>query len=213
MINKLSIKGFKSISDLVLDCKKLNLITGMNSSGKSTVLQAILIAAQNRQSNAGLNGPYISVGDFKDAKNFNVSEKLISFSMAFPHDDSVNIIFDQNGIKENGFFNQDIHLWGIPKDFLNISYLSCNRIGAEDIYKKNFLDEKNVGINGEYAIYCLEKNKSLNLPQELIMNHDSYTLISQVNYWLNYITNCRNFCILYLQVRFKMHNTNLSCTN
>lgn len=189
MINKLSIKGFKSISNLEINCKKLNLITGMNSSGKSTVLQSILIAAQNRQSNVGLNGPYISVGDFKDAKNFNVAEKLISLDISFPHNDSVGIVFDQNGVKENGFYIQDMKLFGTPEDFLTVSYLSCNRIGAEDIYKKNFVDEKNIGVNGEYAIYCLDKNKSVNLPQELVKDYNSYTLISQVNYWLNYILN------------------------
>ena len=42
-------------------------------------------------------------------------------------------------------------------------------------------------MNGEYAIFSLEKYKSDPLPEALIITEDSYTLISQVNYWLNYI--------------------------
>ena len=187
MIDKLRITGFKSISELELTCKNLNLITGMNSSGKSTILQAMLILAQNRTSNVGLNGSYVSIGDYKDAKNFNISEKHISFSISCPDNSTIKMVFDPTGIVENGFFDKNFKLFITPIDFFSIKYLSCNRIGAEDIYKKNYLDEKSVGINGEYTIFCLEKNKSEPLPQELIADYTSYTLISQVNYWLKYI--------------------------
>ena len=77
MIKKLSVKGLKSISDIEMNCAKLNIITGTNSSGKSTLLQALLIAAQNTGSNMGLNGDYVSLGEFAVAKNFNISNKSI----------------------------------------------------------------------------------------------------------------------------------------
>lgn len=69
MINKISIENFKSISQLKLNCNKLNLITGTNSSGKSTFLQSMLLIKQNANQEIGLNGDLISVGDFREVKN------------------------------------------------------------------------------------------------------------------------------------------------
>lgn len=149
MINKISIENFKSISQLKLNCNKLNLITGTNSSGKSTFLQSMLLIKQNANQEIGLNGDLISVGDFREVKNFNISSNLITISTDV--DNNVFCLtFDENGIEKNDFFKNKL--------FSNsIEYLSCNRIGAEDTYKKNFSGNMSVGINGEYTVYCLNK--------------------------------------------------------
>lgn len=183
MIKKLFVKGLKSISDIEINCAKLNIITGTNSSGKSTLLQALLIAAQNTNSNMGLNGDYISLGDFTVAKNFNISDKSICIGIETESQKIENLCFDEDGITQNDFYQKD---W-------NIKYLSCDRIGAKDIYTKKFTDDKDVGVNGEYTIFSLEKYKSDILPETLTANQDSYTLISQVNYWLNYILGASIF--------------------
>ena len=177
MIKKLSVKGLKSISDIEMNCAKLNIITGTNSSGKSTLLQALLIAAQNTDSNRGLNGDYISLGEFAVAKNFNISNKSICIGIETHSEYCEKLCLDETGITQNDFHQKD---W-------NIRYLSCDRIGAKDIYIKKFTDDKDIGMNGEYAIFSLDKYKSDPLPETLIITEDSYTLISQVNYWLNYI--------------------------
>ena len=186
MIKTVNIAGLKSISKLSLNCKNLNIIAGANSSGKSTVLQAILLAAQNGYGNVGFNGNYITLGEFKDAKNFNISERKIRIAFDISSGYMVNLEFDEDGISRNDLF--DLTSFGIASPKLPvIRYLSCNRIGAEDIYRKKFSDDKNVGINGEYAIYCLDKYKSENVADEIVREPKSYTLFSQVNYWLNYI--------------------------
>lgn len=187
MIKALHIEAFKSISEICFDCKKLNLITGTNSSGKSTLLQALLLAAQNSHSNNGLNGKYINIGEFRDAKSFNVKSKEIKISIEIDVGQTMDLVFDETGVITNSFYDENLKMFVIPSDFENIKYLSCNRVGAEDIYRKNFNDNKDVGINGEYAIFCLDKYKSINLSEELITYQNSYTLYSQVNYWLNYI--------------------------
>ena len=186
MINNVSVAGLKSISELSMECKKLNIIAGVNSSGKSTILQAILVAAQNRYGNIGLNGKFISLGEFKDAKNFYISDRKIYIGILTASGDAVNLEITEEGIIRNDLF-YFTEKGMIASKLPMIKYLSCNRIGAEDIYRKNFSDEKDVGINGEYAIYCLDKYKSYNIPEELVCDPKSYTLFSQVNYWLNYI--------------------------
>lgn len=187
MIKNIKISGFKSIAEMNIACKAMNIIAGANSSGKSTILQSILVAAQNRGTNSGINGEFVNLGEFKDAKNFNVTNKKIDIMLEFaedvPFDMSRTITITEEGVDYNGF-NDGV---SIPNDFASVKYLSCNRVGAEDIYIKHFASSTDVGINGQYAIYCLEKNKSENVSKELIIDHNSYTLYSQVNYWLDYI--------------------------
>lgn len=43
MINQLIIKGFKSFVDNSINFNQLNVLVGLNSSGKSTVIQALQI--------------------------------------------------------------------------------------------------------------------------------------------------------------------------
>lgn len=47
MINQLSIKNFKSIKDLTMSCKKLNVFIGEPNSGKSNIIEALSLQCQN----------------------------------------------------------------------------------------------------------------------------------------------------------------------
>ena len=65
MIDTIHIVALKSIRDLKVKCSKLNLFVGTNSSGKSTFLQALLLLKQQE-----LNGKYISIGEFREVRNY-----------------------------------------------------------------------------------------------------------------------------------------------
>lgn len=191
MIKQISINSLKSINKLEFTCKKLNVVAGTNSSGKSTFIQSILIAKQNENSNTGLNGSLVNLGDFKDAKSFNTSSKEIGIKIKYSSDKDYELNINEDGVSKNDFASRGktgtIDLFDIMEEYGSISYLSCDRIGAEDIYRKNYSDPMNIGINGEFAIYSLEKNKDKPLSMEMIADSTSYTLNAQVNYWLNYI--------------------------
>ncbi len=47
MIKQLSIKNFKSIKDLKISCKKLNVFIGEPNSGKSNIIEALCLQSQN----------------------------------------------------------------------------------------------------------------------------------------------------------------------
>jgi AAA15 family ATPase/GTPase len=47
MIKQLSIKNFKSIKDLTIPCKKLNVFIGDPNSGKSNIIEALALQSQN----------------------------------------------------------------------------------------------------------------------------------------------------------------------
>lgn len=201
MIKKVKISALKSIENLTVECSKLNVLAGANSSGKSTFLQALLLIAQNSHIRQGLNGEYVSLGDFRrDAKNCYVTsdridielttqpETVMPFRITFQEDDERN----KPSLMEEWLERMKQAEDAMPflKDFStypNIRYLACSRIGVQDVYPKNYNDKDGVGINGEYAIFCLQANKNLRLDKSLICDSSSETLLSQVNYWLHYI--------------------------
>lgn len=76
MIKSISVSALKSIKELSIDCSRLNLFVGTNSSGKSTFLQALLLLKQHK-----LNGRYISLGDFREVRNYSLPNNSIKLEV------------------------------------------------------------------------------------------------------------------------------------
>ncbi len=68
MIRKIGVEALKSIKNIQVECSKLNLLVGTNSSGKSSFLQSILLVAQNTMEEEGLNGSLVSLGEFREVR-------------------------------------------------------------------------------------------------------------------------------------------------
>lgn len=199
MIKEVKISALKSIENLTVECSKLNILAGANSSGKSTFLQALLLIAQNSVKRQGLNGEYVSLGDFRlDAKNYHMTSDKIKIELTTQPETStpVRLIFQEEDDERSKPSLIDERLrrsddsMALLKELSalpNIRYLACSRIGVQDVYPKNYNEKDGVGINGEYAIFCLQANKNRRLDKSLICDPFSETLLSQVNYWLHYI--------------------------
>ncbi len=92
MIKSLTINNFKLYqTDVFVPLSNINLLTGINGKGKSTILQAFLLLSQsvinNRATNKIiLNGPNIKLGSLDDVKNreFLFSEQI---KFKFNYDD------------------------------------------------------------------------------------------------------------------------------
>lgn len=189
MISQITIKALKSISDITLCCSNLNLLIGTNSSGKSTALQSILLLSQNIDTQYGLNGPLVSLGDFRESKNFNVPDNAIELMLIDNKGSSIKMkITEDNGVNVEYANDHDL-TYSMNYNHQTLHYLSCNRIGGQDIYQKNIFGLHKVGINGEYAIEYLMRHGSDELEQSLLRSKDSFTLLHQVNTWLKYIIN------------------------
>ena len=63
-LRTLKVKNFKAISKVELALKPMTIVVGKNSSGKSTLIQAILAMAQNA-SNRSVNGVFDFNGKYK----------------------------------------------------------------------------------------------------------------------------------------------------
>lgn len=83
MINSWTLKNFKSVKDLnKLDLAPLTIFAGANSSGKSTILQSILLTAQTLQNSVKsksviLNGHISRFGTFSDILSNNPEDRNI----------------------------------------------------------------------------------------------------------------------------------------
>lgn len=187
MIDQLEIEGFKSINKLKLDLKQFNLLAGTNSSGKSSAIQALLLLVQNLDDGYGLNGPLVSVGEFREIRNYNIKANAVAVTVS-EGDKKVSLQFiDDNSITRRGRKSK----LGRKLAYSNnqFQYLSCNRVGSQDIYRKNRTTYNSVGINGEFAIDLLSYFKDLPLEEDLVKDPENYTLLAQTNYWLNYIVD------------------------
>ncbi|GHT71383.1 hypothetical protein FACS1894110_24350 [Spirochaetia bacterium] len=88
MIDKWMVSNFKSIQEkTTLDFGPLTIFAGTNSSGKSTLLQSILLIAQTLSNRFPLrpivlNGPLVSLGQFNDIKSFDSNENNIELALS-----------------------------------------------------------------------------------------------------------------------------------
>ena len=133
MISNLIVKGFKSIDNINLGFKNLNLLVGVNSSGKSTIIQSLLLASQNISNNKpNLNGNLVSMADFRELRNLNTNAKSVviniedntgNYKLLFNDSESESI--NNNFSKSNIIFDKGLY------------YLSAARIGHMDTYEKN----------------------------------------------------------------------------
>lgn len=88
MLKNFQVNGFKSLLlESPLDLSEISVLCGANSSGKSSVIQAILMLSQSlssryRASIISLNGANVRLGSFNDIKNHKKNNGNISISFA-----------------------------------------------------------------------------------------------------------------------------------
>ena len=110
-LRRIDLRNFKSVVDQSVELGPLSVVVGANSSGKSTLLQAVLAVAQalrkgSRRAVFPLNGDFLNLGTYRETRNFRTPEQsepmqigigLVNFIFAglnleppeqLPHDDS-----------------------------------------------------------------------------------------------------------------------------
>ena len=72
MLKELHIRNFKSIEDLSMNIRELNILIGPNNSGKTSVLHSLALLRQSTENgaiaspNVNLRGRLVNLGDFED---------------------------------------------------------------------------------------------------------------------------------------------------
>ncbi len=179
MIKQVKIENFKCFKEETISLKDLTILTGVNSSGKSSLIQAILFLFFYNEPNLDidLHNYIISLGDFTDLKNKYTNPKKISAEI---------LNFENKSLKLEVEVGQTFN---INESFkFGLTYLSANRTSLKSI--NSFNSRNKYGIYGQNIPSFFEKNKNEPILKELLVNEaDSETLDGQLNYWIRYISN------------------------
>lgn len=200
MIKQMNIHAFKSIKNLSLPCSSFNLFVGTNSSGKSSCLQALLLFEQNRYIKNGLNGQYVSLGEFREVRNNYMPRESIRIEVNSINNEGkdvrewVEFSEEDNSYEIDGQFQTESSVElkqqkGYRETPQKFHYLSCHRIGAMDIYQKNLDKYSTFGNDGEFALAYLLEHGPDSIDEDLRVDDEEVPgdLLGQVNYWLKYI--------------------------
>lgn len=205
MITKLKISNFKSHRNTDLSIGALTLLTGINSSGKSSVLQSLLLLRQSFKkgrlsTGLDLNAPLCDIGKGSDALYRLATDEIVSFSLTTDSGSIHDFIFNAKGKYEDTFLPQyqPILLGG---DILDLSlftnkfqYLSAARWAGLNLYPMDSYaveTEKQLSLNygqGELVAHFLEyygEHRDFNIKSDSILHPSSPSkkLLDQTIAW------------------------------
>ncbi|MEV7179365.1 DUF3696 domain-containing protein [Kitasatospora sp. NPDC093679] len=166
MIHELEIKHFKCFDHVNLAMRPLTILTGLNGGGKSTVLQALLlarIAATSPQHTVRLNGPYgLALGTATEVLNRAAAEPAISIRVA-THGQAREWVYEfavpdePEALHLTSTGIPDTLAPGIGNSPAGFTYLCAERLGPRDALSLSAEepDEIGVGTQGEFTAQVL----------------------------------------------------------
>lgn len=198
MIKHLTIQNFKCFESLNLELKNINILTGLNGMGKSTVIQSLLLLRQsyfdNKLSGLKLNGRYLKLGNgqdvlFENAQKeeicFDVQETSGKYSFSFSYAPLSDLLIRNTNEAE---CQGESVLFGD-----RFTYLSAYRIDPRDLYgirDAGDMEWREFSNTGEYAIQYLDLygNSEVNNRAVCIGSRENNTVWEQVRLWLEEIS-------------------------
>ncbi len=183
MITEITLTGFKSFLHRTLKLNQLTVLTGLNSSGKSSIIQALLMMEKaHRRDNSILLDGHGSVEEIKNT--YYNKEIILSVADAFGRPFLTKIYLDNP-------FDPYSCLYRAEFNFPEIIYISANRFGPKtsvpiynDSYKRN-----RIGANGENLFQFIESFADETLDPILIHpNSEGETVLFNIRGWLSVIS-------------------------
>ncbi|MBD5448553.1 MAG: AAA family ATPase [Lachnospiraceae bacterium] len=165
MLTGLELKNFKCFEEMQIELKNVNVFTGVNGVGKSTVIQALLLLRQSYlmgKENHGLylNGRYAQTGNSQDVLYDKAQDDLVGITLKtssekkymhlFAYEQDVDCLpaIENSSVVSDSEMN-DSALYGD-----NFVYLSAYRINPRERYgviSEKGLKKRNFGNDGEFA--------------------------------------------------------------
>lgn len=175
MIHDVSLEGFKSFCNEDIKLSPLTLLTGLNSSGKSSVIQAIRILRNYSQ---GMYNPLlIGHGGKSELQNSFVKTPFTIKSSYCSGVDEKSIQYDSGA---NALVPQE-------NDFPKLLYISADRFGPR--LSIPITQDEHLGERGENVLKCIEKYRDEILPAFLRhINSQGETLGFNLKAWLTSIS-------------------------
>jgi len=211
MITSFRIERFKCFEDITITFGKISLLAGANGTGKSSVIQAMLLLRETLiKSSPGmtvikgaisLNTDIVKIGTAKEALFDDSHEDSISFTINFDGDSTQQIkrtfIYDkkfpfQFFMKEGS--SKKISPRIAPIFRQKFYYLMAERLGPRLTYPFSQLpsEEMHVGFQGEFTAHCLAEfgDKPIAKSNLALKSDDgsiNHTLSHQTQLWMRKI--------------------------
>ncbi|MCS6103527.1 DUF3696 domain-containing protein [Clostridium botulinum] len=202
MLESLNIRNFKCFEKLYLEMSNLNVFAGINSMGKSTIIQALLLLRQSYDIGSidkglHLNGDITKIGTGYDLL-YRASEKD-EFEINIKYNDGnslwryeYNASSDFQKLKETNITDEICN--GINIFQPTFAYVSAERIGPQRFYEKSYhevIDRNQVGYKGElFADYIAEHGLVDKVENHNVLHKDAkgQFLLYQTQAWLSEIS-------------------------
>jgi len=202
MIENLTLRNFKCFNtEKSFAFSKLNLLTGINGRGKSSLLQAMLVLTQSAWqaadiNNLIINGEIINLGTFDDIKNSETKkEESIYFKFRLSNINSeIELEYIENpkepllALKKKSKISNKA-ITNFSSVISKIHFVAADRLGpVKYVEKTNLPKFLHTGQKGEYSINILANSINLdNVNDLLYRGKDAKSVIQQTIEWLSYI--------------------------
>lgn len=234
MICSMHIRNFKCFEDQPFELGRLTLLSGLNGTGKSSVLQSLVMLRQSHQQrflqNAGLllNGDLIRLGKAQDVFYEGATSNEFGFSLEFSNRLAANWSFEYDREADVVRLISDSVPDSVYKTSLfgdDFQYLTAERLGPRTTFEASdyFVREhKQLGARGEYTPHFLTAFRDEKIVSETLAHpktkeektEEATSLKAQVEAWMGDIspgvridlTNYTEIDLISLQYAFVIGN-------
>jgi predicted ATPase len=207
MIRELRLKNFKAFKDLELELRPFTLLSGLNSVGKSSILQSLLVLRQSYLESDGstpefplqLNGEYVELGNVEDVfyrtRGRETTDNFLEIGITdditgentwqYTRPRSADF-FDMPVFEGNESILTDSALFSTVGGF---QYIQAERLGPRVYTQTNDskIAKRDLGKAGEYTIHFLDKNQEVRIEHTPLLfdgTDGDNLLIDQVIKWM-----------------------------
>jgi predicted ATPase len=189
MIKEIRLSDFKSFANLDVELSKLTVLTGLNSSGKSSLIQAMRLLREQ--------GPF---EEFDSLKDFIRNDRPCLEVSAVERFSDTEEIAQCQVTRDNAMSENSVPLRS------RYAYLSAGRLGPMKVLSFNDERVTSVGSKGEkiidflYAIDNDERLMTLKVPSALRVNEQEAGIKANLNAWLGKVSPGVEFDYVYEKV-------------
>ena len=167
MLEFIRIQRFKSLNDISFPLSSLNLFSGLNGMGKSSLIQTLLLLRQSYEKNTLikkgllLKGDYINLGVGQDILTEHAELETIEFTLTWKDIKPLHFIFDyasKSDLQPTQSNSIEINSTKMSLFNKKFQYLAADRISPKSIYEISdyFINDLNsIGNHGEYSVHLL----------------------------------------------------------
>ena len=198
MIRKVTVANFKCFKEQEIALGRLTVLAGLNGTGKSSVMQALLLLRQSGLGNDGRpahlrwQGRLIDLGSFRDVLYERAEQDVIEIAAAFDPPGGCRVAIRQGGdgklAAREGFADapgSSLYRW-------SMFYVTADRLGPQKALP--FLEQGHesntpLGSKGEHVLWFLEQYGERRVRSGVRLDPSpKNTLMAQTNAWIKLIS-------------------------